>query len=303
MQGWIWIVSYFLYLPYTVTYVVYDVLPVVFPGITPARAALELIVPLAIVAIVLAPVVGVLAGFAVLAAAQLAIVLVLAGIELAHAGAPAAGFTRGISFDPTTRASAAVALLFVCASLPIFLGGEVRGGNRTVRVALVASFALVAAYLLFSVLALAGVPSELAAAELPGVAIAQAYSGRALAIAVGVGAAASVTALIVAEYLALSRLLHFLYRIDVRRALLLIAVPFVAADALSLVDPQGFYDNLLQPSLAALFASQIFVVVLYPRFRRAMRERVRILDVGASLVASGLMGWGFYLAVTSSGGT
>jgi hypothetical protein len=303
VQGWIWIVSYFLYLPYTVTYVVYDVLPVVFPGIAPARAALELLLPLAIVAAVLAPIVGLLVAFTALAATQLVLMLLLAGLELAHAGAPASGFSRGISFDPTARASAAVALLFVCASLPIFLGGEVRGGGRTVRTALVASLALVAAYLLVSILPLAGVAADLRGAELPGVAIAQAYSGRPLAIAVGLGAAASVTALIVAEYVALSRLLRFLYAIEVRRALLWIAVPFVGADALSLIDPDAFYDNLLQPSLAALFASQLLVVVLYPLYRRAMRERVTALHLTAAAFASALMVWGFYMAVTSSGGT
>ena len=35
VHGWIWALAYFLYLPYTVTYVVYDVLPQVFPGIGP----------------------------------------------------------------------------------------------------------------------------------------------------------------------------------------------------------------------------------------------------------------------------
>ena len=38
-QGWIWAFAYFLYLPYTVTYVVYDVLPPIFPGIAPYRWA------------------------------------------------------------------------------------------------------------------------------------------------------------------------------------------------------------------------------------------------------------------------
>src|SRR5690242_2249653 len=56
VQAGIWTVSYFLYLPYTVTEVVYDQLPVVFPGITPARPALELVLPLAIIGIALLPV-------------------------------------------------------------------------------------------------------------------------------------------------------------------------------------------------------------------------------------------------------
>ena len=79
-------------------------------------------------------------------------------------------------------------------------------------------------------------------AELPGYTIAGAYSGRTLAIAVGVGAAASVAVLMVAEYLALSRLL---FALPARHPEddALIAVPFVLVDALSLVDPEGFDEQ------------------------------------------------------------
>lgn len=56
VHGWIWAFAYFLYLPYTITYVVYDVLPPVFPGIVPYRWLLELVLPVAIVVLVLAPV-------------------------------------------------------------------------------------------------------------------------------------------------------------------------------------------------------------------------------------------------------
>jgi hypothetical protein len=303
VQGWIWIVSYFLYLPYTVTYVVYDVLPILFPGIGPDRGLLELALPAAIVALVLAPITRLLVAFAAVAAIQLALLLVLAAVELANAGAPASGFSRGVAFDSTSRATAGVALLYVCASLPLFLGRDVRGGSRTVRWALAASFALVAGYLLLDVLPLAGVAPELRFADLPGVAIAQSYSGRPLALAVGLGAAASVTAVIVAEYLALSRLLHYLHGLEIRTALLWIAVPFVVADALSLIDPAAFYDDLLRPSLAALFASQLVVVAVYPLYRRRIGERVGAAPLVATAVAAALMGWGFYTAVTTSGGT
>jgi len=51
-HGWIWAFAYFLYLPYTVTFVVYDQLPPVFPGVHAYRATLELLVPVAIVALI-----------------------------------------------------------------------------------------------------------------------------------------------------------------------------------------------------------------------------------------------------------
>jgi hypothetical protein len=301
VQAGIWTVSYFLYLPYTVTYVVYDVLAVVFPGIAPARAALELVLPLGVVAAVLAPFGALLRVVFAFAIVQLGLVLALAGLMLANVGLPHETFTEGAAIDPSSRAGAAVGLLFVCASLPIFLGGEVAGGGRTVRLALPIGFGLVAGYLLLAMLPLGGVPDELRDASLPGVAIAQAYAGRGFAITIGLAAAASVTILIVAEYLALSRLVHWASGVSVRRALVWIAVPFVAADAISLIDPDRFYDDLLKPSLAALFLAQAIVVALYPWFLRRGRERIPVPAVLVTLVATGLMAWGFYTVVAGSG--
>jgi hypothetical protein len=290
-HGWVWSLAYFLYLPYTVTFVVYDLLPPVFPGIAPYRAALELLVPVALVAVVFLPVRAVLAGLGLLAAAQLVALLVLAGVELAHAGA---AFAPRPSVDATGRAVGSAALLFVCASLPLYLGAEVRGGARIVRRGLVAATAIVGAAFLLAAIPLAAVPDGLREAAVPGAAIAQAYSGRALAVAVGLLTAGSTLALIVAEYLALARLLHWLHGPSLRTLYAWIAVPFLALDAISLVDPGRFYDDLLKPSLGALFVSQLVVFAVFPRWRRTG------VAVAGALVASGLAAWGLYTLVAGS---
>ena len=132
---------------------------------------------------------------------------------------------------------------------------------------------------------------------MPGAAIAQAYSGRGLAVAVGLLTAASALALIVAEYLALARLIHWLHGPPVKTVLLWIAVPFLAADAISLVSPGRFYDDLIKPSLFALFLSQLIVFVVYPRFRRSGTA------IFAAAVASGLAVWGLYTLVAGTSST
>lgn len=294
-HGWIWALAYFLYLPYTVTFVVYDLLPPVFPGIHPYRAALELLLPAALVAVALAPVRWVLAGLGVLAAAEIVALLVLGGVEFSHTGALI--FSSHPNLNDTGRATGGAALLFVCASLPLYLGAEVRGGSRTVRRGLVAAVAVVGAAFLVAAIPLGAVPESLRNAAVPGAAIAQAYSGRGLAVAVGLLTAGGTLALIVAEYLALGRLLHWLHGPPVRTALAWIAVPFLAADALSLVNPGRFYDDLLKPSLGALFVSQLVVFLVFPRFRRGA------LALGAAAVASGLAVWGFYTLIAGSAST
>ncbi len=127
VHGWIWAVSYFLYLPFTVTYVVYDMLPPVFPGISAYRSSLELVVPVVIVAIMLLPVRAMLAGLGLLAAVQLVLMVVLAVIEFSHSRAH---LTSHPELADTGKATGNTALLFVCASLPLYLGAEVCGGSK-----------------------------------------------------------------------------------------------------------------------------------------------------------------------------
>jgi amino acid transporter len=294
-QAGVWAFSYFLYLPYTVTDIVYEMLADVFPGVQPWRWLLELVLPLALVLLVLLGTLPALRVLAVSAAAQLVLVLVLGVVVIAKVGAPRSSFTHA---HDVLRGSANVALLFVCGSLPLFLGAEAAGGGRTVRRSLAVAGAVVGAYLVFAAFPLAAVSPSLVHDDLPGYAIAGAYSGRALGVAVGVGAAASVAGLIVAEYLALSRLLFAVTGVPVKRLLAWIAVPFVAIDALSLIDPEAFDEHVLRPSLIALFLSQLVVFAVFPLYR-ARRRRLGALDVALAVGAFALMSWGLYRAITA----
>jgi hypothetical protein len=303
LQALIWIVSYFLYLPYTITFIVYDVLAPVFPGIVPYRGWFEVLLPIGIVVVALMPLSAGLAALTLVAAAQLVVVAVLGGLLYAHTGASSSSFTARVGGPPLARAVGGVALLFICASLPLFFAAEVRGNkNRTVRRGLAGGYAVVAVFLLFAAVPLASVAPYLAGTDLPGVAIAQANSGRTLAVVVTIMSAASVAALIALELLALGRLVHWLIGTAIRPTLVAIAVPFVIADVLSLIDPERFYNDLLKPSLIALFLSQLIVFLVYPLFRQ--REPGRLpAAIAVSAIASALAGYGLYMAIHSSVGT
>jgi hypothetical protein len=294
VHGWIWAFAYFLYLPYTVTFVVYDVLAPIFPGLHSYRWVLELVLPVAIVLLVLAPVRLALAALLLVGVAQLVLMLVLGGVTLRHVPVR---FAHEPSLDPIGRGVGGTALLFICASLPLYLGAEVRGGSRTVRRGLAAAVAVVGACFFVAALPLATVPGALRDFPVPAATIAKYYSGRPLEVAVALGIAAGTIGLIVAEYLALGRLLHWLHGLPLRRVRLWIAGPFVVADAISLVNPDAFYDKLLRPSLGALFVSQLVVFLVFPLFRRG----VRWLPLVA--VSSGLAVWGFYTLVSGSAST
>lgn len=294
VHGWIWAFAYFLYLPYTITFVVYDVLPPVFPGIVPYRWMLELFFPVAIVILVLAPLRLALVSLLVVGLAQLVLLLVLGGVTLANVPAR---FAAQPEADPTARAVAGTALLFICSSLPLYLGAEVRGRSRTVRRGLVFAVAVVGVCFFVAAIGMSTVPRVLLDFPVPAAAIAKYYSGRSLEVAVALGIAVGTLALIVAEYLALGRLLHWLHGPPLRRVLLWIAVPFIAADVISLINPDEFYDKLLKPSLGALFISQLIVFLVFPLFQRGLRWLPLVA------IASGLAAWGFYILVSGTAST
>jgi hypothetical protein len=296
VQAAVWTVSYFLYLPYTVPDIVYEMLAVVFPGLAPWRPLLELTIPLGVIALVLAGTLPALRLLLASAVAQLAVLLVLGAVVIGPAGAPARSFTHLPGTHAAWHGTAAIALLFVCGSLPIFLGAEVAGGGRVIRRTLVLSGVAVAAYVLFAVFAFAAVDPALLRGTMPGYDIAGAYSGRALAVAVGLGAAVSVAGVIVAEYLALSRLLFSVTGIPVRRVLAWIAAPFFAADALSLLNPEWFDENVLRPSLIALFLSQLAVFAVFPLYRRR-RGTLTPVDVAITAVAFAVMAFGLWRGI------
>ena len=294
VQGWIWAFAYFLYLPYTITYVVYDVLPPAFPGVVPYRWVLELVLPVGIVLLVLAPLRWALVSLLAVGLAQLVLLLVLGGVMLANVPARLAAQPEA---DPTARAVAGTALLFICSSLPLYLGAEVRGRSKTVGRGLTFAVAVVGLCFFVAALGMSTVPKALLDFPLPAATIAKYYSGRPLEVAVALGIAVGTLALIVAEYLALGRLLHWLHGPPLRRVLLWIAVPFIAADVISLINPDEFYDRLLKPSLGALFISQLMVFLVFPLFKRGLRWLPLVA------VASGLAAWGFYTLVAGSAST
>lgn len=294
VQAAIWTVSYLLYLVYTTVYVVYDVLPWVVPGVRPYRSTLEVAIPVLLALVVIAgrsPAVFVLIVFAV---GQLALVALLAVVAIAHAH-PMSSFGTTSAAGDIATASGNTALLFVCGSLPFFFGGEVARPDRTIRRGVAAAYLLVAVAIVAAVFPLAANPAFTRAA-IPGVSVVSVYVGHGAGVAIGIGVAASVVGVMLVEYLALTRLMHAVRGVSVSTASRLIAIPLVLGGAVSLVDPDRFYDDLLKPSLIALWLSQIIVVAVFPLFLRA-RNALRPQGIVLTLGATALMVFGLYSTI------
>ncbi|HEY2869867.1 MAG TPA: hypothetical protein VGJ11_10165 [Gaiellales bacterium] len=290
VHGAIWTFSYFLYLPFTVTYLVYDQLPESFPGMTPYQTALQIALPVAIAAAILLAERLVFVLVAVIAVLQACLTLVLAGVVTRHAGVHPAAFRIHAHPPSALRGAGNVALLFICASLPLYLGAEVAGGGRAVRRTIVAAVVVTAVLIFLVAVPMAALgESQLAFLDAPGYTLVKAYEGDGPATAIALGAAASVGAVIVAEFIALTRLARAMLGVSVRLAGRVIAVLFVATSIASPVDPEKAYSYALTPSLVALYVSQAIVFLVFPMFRgRPTRLEWVAVTAATALAAFGL---------------
>jgi amino acid transporter len=280
VQAGLWIVSYLLYLLYTTVQIVYDTLPAVFPGMRSYQPLLEIAIPVALAGVMIA---GRRATFLVvglMAVGQLAIAVALDGVTLAH---PATTFGAAAPAGTLATATGQTALLYICGSLPLFLGGEIHRPFRSIRWGLIGVFLLTAAIIAAAVVPLAADPA-VTQAPIPGMTLADRFGGHGFAIVVGVGVAVSIGGVMLAEYLALSRLVSAVTSWPSRPVIIAIGAVVIAAAPFTLINPERIYNDLLTPSLVALWLSQLIVFAVYPRF--AARQRGRALLAWALAAAS-----------------
>ena len=300
VQAALWVASYTLYLLYTSAYVVYDVVPAFWPGVHHWRPLLASLLP-AVAA--LAVVSGRRIGFAViglLALGQLVLLVLLDVVAVQHAPG-ASAFHASASAD-SGRALGGIATLFVCGSLPLFLGGEVRGGGRALSRVLPLAFGVTAVGVVLAVYPLARDPA-FAHADIPGLSLVRVDLNHAAGTAVGIGVAASIMAVLLLEYVALTRLLHYVSGASVRAWVWRLGIALAAAGPISvLLDPDKFYDSLIKPSLILLWLSQVIVVATFPVYLWR-RNRLRAWHVLTTAVAAGVMVFGFANTVAGSSGT
>jgi amino acid transporter len=283
-QAAIWTFSYGLYIVYTTVQIVYDLLPQVIPGERQYQTALALLIPVALTTVMIAGRAATLIVLSVMAAGQLVLAGILDGVTLANISTPASTFRAGAPAGELAKASAQTSLLYICGSLPLFLGGELATPTRTIRRGLTGAFLVTALVIVLAVAPLAAAPGLLHT-EIPGVSVVEQFAGVGLARAIGIGVAVSTAGVILCEYFALTRLVHAVSRWRIRPITIAIAAGIVLATPFTLIDPDGFYDTLLKPSLVALWLSQLIVFAVHPLF--AIKRRQRVWPACAvSLIAS-----------------
>ena len=153
--------SYLLYLLYTTAQIVYDTLPAVLPAERRYQPVLEIAIPVALAGVMIAGRRAALLVTGVLAAGQVVVAAALGGVTLAHLPVPASSFAASAPAGSLASAAGQTSLLYICGSLPLFLGGELARPARTIR------RGLTAAWLVTAVLVMAAVAPLAAARRSP----------------------------------------------------------------------------------------------------------------------------------------
>jgi hypothetical protein len=113
------------------------------------------------------------------------------------------------------------------------------------------------------------------------------------------GVAVSVAGVILVEYLALSRLTVAVTSWPLRRVIAGVGIIMVATAPVLLINPDRIYDNLLTPSLFALWLSDLITFAVYPRFVARLGGHV----LTAWVLAAGsvaLAGYGLWTTIQTS---
>ena len=295
LQAAVWAFSYLLYLIYTTVQIVYDLLPVALPGARNIQTLLALMIPLALAVLVTAGRFIALLVLGVIAVGQVVLGIALDWVTLAHVSLPASSFGVGAPTGALAQAGAQTSLLYVCGSLPLFLGGELSNASATVRRGLSGALVLTGLIVLLAVAPLATMPA-LTHTAIPGMAVMRRFADDTWASAIGIGVAASTAGLIVWEYVALTRLAYAVGGWRLRPVSAVIGLVMVLAAPVSLIDPEGFYTTLLKPSIIGLWVSQLIVFLCYPLFMRR-RGQLRATSWLLAACATALAGYGLWLAV------
>jgi amino acid transporter len=300
LHGLVWVVSYFLYLPSTVAQVFYGMLPATFPGMRSYRPILEVGIPVLMVVGLVMWRTALLSLTAVAALLCLLLAGVLAVVATSHTGAATSDLALDVPATTFSRTAGSVSLLFVCSSLPLYFGGELRKPKRHTSRGLPIAYAAGGVACLAAALSFDRLPISFLKGVVPGSQLATVFSGASLARLVALGTAVSLLTLVLLEFVALTRLLAAMFPLRPRAAELLVGGVFIASSAATLASPEAAYEQLLRPSLVALYLSLLIVFLVYPRFRRSMGPVRRGSGLAPAAVASLLMLYGLLSAVAPS---
>lgn len=306
ISGWLYWVSYMIYLPSVTTYLAYAAFPAEFQASSMVISIIEIAVAVIMILLLLSGIKPPL--YYALATSLIEVVLIMilgikvlevTGIHPISLTVPQSLFWQG---------ALGVAFTLAGGGATFFLGYEAKGRGETVGKSYLIAFFIAsiavsfAAY--FEVAAAgfsnAGVQSLLNITAFPGFYLAEKYVNHTFALLIWIFTLNSLFGSGLAAYIALSRLTYTFYNGNMLKSILTIAVIFLVFNVFGGI--ANLYNSSILPllyqytteaSLVTIFASHAIVSAVYPLFtRRELKQTA--LDYFLSIFSTVLMGYGLY---------
>ncbi|AWR96592.1 APC family permease [Acidianus sulfidivorans JP7] len=302
IAGWLYWISYAIYLPSVTTYLVGIVLPTVFNVQYYIFAILEVLIPIILTLLLISGIKPPL--FYALITSSIEIILIISlGTKIL--------LTTGIhypQFDITQSQlwSGALAVAFTLAGggASFFLGYEAKGRGRTVGTSYLLAFSIASIAVIFAsyfeIAAVgytnSGISNLLSVTLYPGYYLSKEYLGSSFSIVFFIFTINSLLGSAIAAYVALSRLTYSLVNKTMFKSILIVAIFFIFFNSIAAItgNYSELYNLTTEASITTLFSSHLIISAVYPLFIR----KTSIGNIGISLVlaivSTVLMGYGIF---------
>ena len=297
IAGWLYWISYAIYLPSVTTYLVSIVLPTVF---NIKMGVLEILIPIILTILLISGIKPPL-FYALITSTIEVILIIILGVKVLS--------VTGIhfpQFNVSNLWSGALAVAFTLAGggASFFLGYEAKGKGKTVSNSYLIAFTISSIAVIFASyfeiaaagFTNAGVSSLLSITHYPGYYISQEFLGSTFSLIFFIFTVNSLIGSAIAAYVALSRLTYTMVKKNMLLSIIIVAIFFLFFNSLAAItgNYNGIYNITTEASLTTLFSSHLIISAVYPRFVMKNKLGNFKLNMGLAIASVILMGYGIY---------
>ncbi|QGA69140.1 APC family permease [Sulfolobus sp. E11-6] len=303
IAGWLYWMSYMIYLPSATTYLASVVLPSEFSLTPMIISVIEVLIPIILTLFLLVGVRPPLFYALVTSTIEVILILVLGVKVLSVTGLSIEPLTLKVQVPDFFQGALGVGFTLAGGGASFFLGYEAIGKGRTVGRGYLISYWVAAIAVIFAAyfeIAAAGysnvgIANLLNVTSYPGFYIASKFMGSTFSLIFFIFTANSLIGSVLAAYVALSRLSYSLIRKDMLKSIFVVAIPFTLVNLVASFTGQylNVYTITTEISLVTLYASHVLVSGVFPSFINKI-SRLNVLDVLLAIAAVILMGYGVY---------
>ncbi|MFP3232760.1 MAG: APC family permease [Sulfolobaceae archaeon] len=301
IAGWLYWLSYGVYLSSASTYLAGIVIPSEF-DVSPA--IFEIAIPLLLTLLLLTGIRPPLIYALITSSIEVALIFIVGIKVLSLTGVST--LPLSLTVPPADFFSGALAVGFTLAGggASFFLGYEAKGKGKTVGKSYIIAYWVAAVTVVFAsyfeIAAVGysnvGVSNLLQVTQYPGFYIAQEFMGSKFALIFFILTINSLIGSVTAAYVALSRLTYTLVKRDMVVSIAILAFMFTLINTYAAVSQSyvSVYTNTTEVSLITLYSSHVIISSVYPFFKRKVVNKVTVTDLLLSIFSTLLMGYGIF---------